>query len=417
MKTTQQISNTQSNRTQFSDLDPAARPVDVAIGLDFGTATTKVVMRTFYEPDKPGFAVDFGAIAHCSNKYLLSTKLWISESGEVALRRSNHATQLIDFKYQLMNSGHEERHVIGITEWRDHPSTASAAYLALVLQSARTWFLENQNRKFPKRPVRWSVNVGLPSENFDNKLLCAKYLKVCSAAWELSVSEKSLTWEDVNRQVCLGEPDQAALNHIGESSIPDIEVMGEDENLGAVISLMPEVVAEVAGYANSFQRTEGVHFLIDVGASTIDICSFILHEQEGEDQYEILGALVEPLGTSRLQDERINITKKLSNTFQKYFSEMLYHEPSNPLPIEHGEYLPSEVQLQKELDLSQKELKEVDKIMLVDCRKAVARIAEYTRKDRDPRSSCWKTKVPVFVAGGGSNLPIYSNAVKSIQSG
>ena len=59
--------------TQFQNARQEEPPLDVTIGLDFGTATTKVIVRTYYEPDRPGFAVDFKECAHASSSSILLT--------------------------------------------------------------------------------------------------------------------------------------------------------------------------------------------------------------------------------------------------------------------------------------------------------------------------------------------------------
>ena len=68
------------------------------------------------------------------------------------------------------------------------------------------------------------------------------------------------------------------------------------------VDVVPEIAAEVVGYARSKHRREGLHVMVDVGASTIDICGFVLHAADGEDgdQYHLLTALVKRLGLHEL---------------------------------------------------------------------------------------------------------------------
>lgn len=62
--------------------------------------------------------------------------------------------------------------------------------------------------------------------------------------------------------------------------------------------LFPEFVAQVAVYARSPQRQDGLHLLVDCGAGTLDIATFNVGRQPGtnEDIYPILQSEVAPLG-------------------------------------------------------------------------------------------------------------------------
>lgn len=71
------------------------------------------------------------------------------------------------------------------------------------------------------------------------------------------------------------------------------------------IEVVPEVAAQAVGYARSTLRDPGLHLLVDVGATTLDICGFILHQAEGRDRYELLTTTVERLGALELHRERL----------------------------------------------------------------------------------------------------------------
>ena len=54
----------------------------------------------------------------------------------------------------------------------------------------------------------------------------------------------------------------------------------DDDDLACDFDVLPEVAAATAGYALSTLRQEGVHLMVDVGASTVDVCGFLLYGQE-----------------------------------------------------------------------------------------------------------------------------------------
>ena len=55
-----------------------------------------------------------------------------------------------------------------------------------------------------------------------------------------------------------------------------------------IFEIIPEIAAGAVGYALSDLRREGLHVMVDIGASTVDVCSFLLHEKEGNDRYSLL---------------------------------------------------------------------------------------------------------------------------------
>ncbi|MFO0428869.1 MAG: hypothetical protein ACK526_20050 [Planctomyces sp.] len=399
--------------TQFRNARQEEPPLDVTIGLDFGTATTKVIVRTYYEPDRPGFAVDFKECAHASSPYLASTSIWISENLSMSLTHSANATLLTDFKYALMQP--TKSMVFGKGGWADGKSfdsvSVSAAYLALVIRHSRHWFLENHRKSFSERLIRWNVSLGLPSENYDNGFLCGQYLNVCGAAWMLSMQAIPYKLTDSDRIIASGPDLGGRLTCVDDSNKPVAEFSGDDNASNAVIGLLPEVVAEVAGYANSFRRRNGLHLLIDIGASTVDICSFILHERDGEDRYEMLTALVELLGTSRAHEARMKVVRTFNVVFPRELERKQSYDAALPLPSGPDDYLPNEQVLVDCLTSTRRRFLEIDDQTVKECRKVIAKVTECTRRKRDPNSKHWNIGLPLFVAGGGRGVALYKKAI------
>lgn len=399
--------------TQFQNARREDPPLDVTIGVDFGTATTKVVVRTYYEPEQPGFAVDFKQLAHASSPYLASTSLWISEDLSLALTHSKNASLLTDFKYALMQP--TKKRLLARGGWADgkcfDAAIVSAAYLALVLRHSRQWFLDEHCRSFGGRSIRWNVSLGLPSTNYDNDSLCDQYLNVCGAAWLLSLHANPYKLTNSDQKIASVSDLEGRLSRVDESNKPMVEFTGDEEASNTVIGLLPEVVAEVAGYANSFRRRNGLHLLIDIGASTVDICSFILHERDGADRYEILTAEVEPLGTSRAHDDRMRVVRTFNIVFPRELEKKQSYDAALPLPDGPDDYLPTPQELENCLTLTRRWFLKIDDRTSKECRKVIQKVVDCTRLDRDPRSKHWKTGLPLFVAGGGQGLAIYRKAI------
>ena len=161
--------------------------------------------------------------------------------------------------------------------------------------------------------------------------------------------------------------------------------------------MIPEVAAEVVGYARSPHRNPGLHVLVDVGASTLDICGFILWESGGDDQYTLLTADVPRLGAFELHRRRIEALH--SELPETDYQRLLPDDPIAPIPEDAAaEYAPSgdEATIQK--------LRSVDHEYERLCANAEMRTIMALRKCRDPHSSRWDQGLPVFLCGGGAGM-------------
>ena len=97
---------TSENEHQFQHND-RSQPLDVIVGVDIGTAFTKVVVNVPLYAGEPAFAVPFGEFADESLKYLLPTQLFIDEERRCSLANTLGASVLKDIKLGLMNQPNE----------------------------------------------------------------------------------------------------------------------------------------------------------------------------------------------------------------------------------------------------------------------------------------------------------------------
>lgn len=375
--------------TQF----PSARSIeicDVVVGFDFGTSSSKVVLRTPFHNDSQAFAVPFGEAGHPSCRYLLPSVLSVSGgSVEASLVRRQGDLLLRDIKYHLMR-GEDVPAVPRDACNSGCPAAAAAvAFMAMALREARRWFLENHAAIYDRYALRWSMNVGLPSEDFSDEKLCATYQKLSEAAWRLSVDERPVT-------IVMAEEVLASEDAWGD--LP--------EEQAAEVKLVPEVAAEVVGYARSNLRSEGLHMLIDVGATTLDVCGFILHESAGDDCYELLTADVEELGASVLYRYRVEgvhraVTDHMAGLHDEY-------DPVSPMPDSAEQYAPCHEKVASAINTR-------DTSYRSDCLKRVWKSIIDLKTKRDPRSDRWQTDLPLFLSGGGSAMPFYADLVDQLS--
>lgn len=360
---------------------------DVVVGFDFGTSCSKVVLRTPYHNDSRACAVHFGEAAHSSWCHLLPSVLSVGTDGQCALGNDPRCRVYRDIKFHLVRS-QSVPPVGGGGEAIDADALA-VAFLSLGLRRARAWFLASEAPLYQDYLLAWHFNLGLPSADYADVELSRTYKRISEAAWLLSVGRKEVTVEAAREAL-------AAVTVSG----------GEKADPSAEVSVIPEVAAAVVGYARSHLRDEGLHVLVDIGASTLDVCAFLLRTSGGEDRYELLTADVQQLGTMALYRGRVRgvhdaVTAHVSDLWSKC-------DPVMPIPETPSEYLP-------QADMLTKHVTKASEQYEAKCRQTLWKTIIELKMRRDPNSPRWRTQLPFFVCGGGSALAFYSNVIDRLS--
>ena len=367
---------TQFGSTQLQDSVP------LLIGLDFGTSSAKVAIRSPYLGHRGHVTAVTWPDGNGERSFLLPTNL--SEptpSGRIAVEtRPSPADRSLKVDLMERPDSVEAR-------------ANAACYLAWVLRTSRCHLLSSEQETYGIYSLRWSVNLGIPSAGYDDVEIRTAFRIAGAAAWALSVQKTPPTrLEAVD-----------AVNRLsGPESEP--EALLDLEEIGVV----PEIVAEAARYAQSYERRNGLHFLVDVGASTIDSCGFVLHEREG-DRWEILNALVEPLGALHLHVDRLKALHDAGSAIHPAIPPR-DAGPFDRIPDRVNDYL------------AEKSVKPPDGALDVDSgyreevAKALRKVIWDLRKNRDPNSPHWTAGLPVFVTGGGAKLSILRSAIRRAES-
>ncbi len=362
---------------------------DVVVGFDFGTSCSKVVLRTPYHNNHRAFATPFGPLGHKSCPYLLPSVLWVGHEGRMSLEQIDRGFLLRDIKYHLMRDEPVPLANRPPDGARRDAKVVAVVFLALALREARGWFLAQQHELYGEFELRWTFNIGLPSADFADESLCRAYGAVANAAWALSLSPGGNHLQTATDLLDRPEP----LNKI-------------DDRHAAEISWIPEVAAEVAGYAKSTLRDEGLHVLVDVGATTLDVCSFVLHKSDDDDCYSLLTADVQPLGASMLYRERVvAVQKAVDDHMGKLWDQ---YDPVSPMADGVEAYSPPQ-------DSIAASIRHYDSGYHQRCKKMVWKTMVDLRRNRDPRSSRWQSAIPLFVSGGGSVMPFYQSLIKNVS--
>lgn len=338
------------------------RVLPVRIGVDFGTAYTKVAIRA---ADKV-FFVPWSGIRKSDVPYLLPGELCRLEGDSLWLGRSPAAIEVrSDLKLPFIAKGSTPAQ-----------QAAAMAFLALAVRYARAWLYRTQGSLVSGRTLAWELNLGCPTNSWSSGPLRSVYERVAVRAWQLSQAKEGVSWEGA---VALLDPLNLSLEEIGLDGV----------------HLMPEFIAQIAGYVRSPQRKNGLHMLMDVGAGTVDLATFNVayDDVKEEDRYPIFASEVLPLGTHFLMATRL---------------QSLGHEQSE---WDDLQAIPDEEELAKRLDADPGRLRAADQVFATRLRAEIKRVLSYTRAQRYGKAPEWRQGLPVFLSGGGSDCDTYLRAL------
>jgi hypothetical protein len=259
---------------------------------------------------------------------------------------------------------------------RDLLAAYTAGYLALILRQARRWFFSSQADSYGQDQIIWSVNLGIPSAGYGDEYIRRAFCTIGEAAWVLSLESAEIRLDMASDGI------EFVRNHAGGS--------------GVALAVVPEVAAQVVGYARSSSREEGLHVLVDVGASTLDICSFLLRQDQGDDVYSLLTADVRRLGLLELHRRRMKAAQG--------------RPPFHKVPDDIASPLPTWRSISWDNEKITR-LLSCDSAFQKACMRALIRTLADLKKNRDPGSPRWNEGLPIFLGGGGIQSEVFAHFI------
>lgn len=359
-------------------------PVDIIIGLDFGTSCTKVVLQT--PSNTRFFVVDFGRLGHSRFPYLLPTRVFCNSLGELSLQQDGDARPIDHIKMALRRNDSPKFLFDKLHRGSVTPQETAACYLGLVLNYTRRWFESEHGREYATANWIWQCNLGIPSRDLDDKGTAEAFRRVVLAGWWLSNQDKITVLSARKALTMIDKREDMGIH-------PDY------------VKVVPEVIAEALGYAWSDRRQDGLHLLIDIGASTLDVCSFQLFKNEqDEDHYSILTSEVAHLGALYLHQHRVNALRDwLAERFERTLAD-----PLLPIP-DIVEYAANISQLKDQEIYT--EFRRREDSFRDNCGKVIHRVI-HELKRMNPHWDVMRT----FLCGGGVNLPFYGDVLEEIET-
>ena len=367
------------SQTQYPEVKEASDKQQLIIGLDFGTAFTKVVIRETSE----AFAISFDEFSDPQNPYLLPGIFSIDEQNECSLgKRGNPAVVIDNLKMRLLKTQLSGSSI-------DDCIVECTAFLALVIQHVRHRFMEDEYATYKSKTLDWIVNVGIPTENFQNQKFFELYHKLVFAAWAVSISSDTLNMKSIKKIV----------SDVFESPLPNHDASNQllhPEKIG----IFPEFAAQMTGYVRSPSRQPDLHILFDIGAGTTDLCIFNVTEDydEGQDIFPIFAQSVKNYGVSFLTLHRIEKSNYRGNW--------------QPSPLE--KILPNQI-FASRIGISAEELGVLDESFRDKVQGQVVAKLNYVKAQRYPQSLKWKEGIPLFLCGGGKKAEFYLTLFGDMQ--
>jgi len=358
----------------------------IGIGLDFGTSCTKVVIALRIPRSAEG--VPFDGLAPNDSPYLLPSKVWVDRNGRFALTPSGMGEWLKDTKVELMRHPWEPlANDLGLSI---RAVDAVAAFIGLVLQCAQRWFLKEKAVLLGSNELVWELNVGLPARNYDEATIRDAFRSAAIAGWELAQGR------EIDLKLAT-----LAVDRAGAGTTP--QGIHSDQ-----IQVIPEVAAEVTGYSRSDQRRYGPHLLVDIGATTLDTCLFLLTDSGVQNRYAMLAADVRSdLGAFELHRHRVN-------SLSRYAQSKLSAADAMPLiPETVDDYIPAEIDLLNfDAEFQEKCTVAAGKTSAAAKRKDPRGLTNpHTNSLGQLKSESMHHEIRVFVCGGGGRMKLYREAM------
>lgn len=344
-------------------------PMAVRVGIDFGTAFTKVAIRAGVDLVPVEWSAVTGNDSE-TGRYVVPGFVVRAPDGELCWRRLSEADIQGNLKLPVIEMAGS-----------DECPIAAVAYLALVIRYSRAFLYQNAEigRKLVGRSLRWELNIGCPTEPHENPKVVDVFRRIARAAWLLAAEDR------------LKEQDVVAAWNLADC----------DTDLEAEPGVVPEFVAQIAGYLGSPQVKEGLHALIDIGAATLDVATFnvvMLNDRASPPRIPIFFSAVRPLGTHYLRHNR----------HSRLDLELSWNDAA---PVESAD------------EFAERNDKPLDEVVAVDeefagqIERCITGVIDGTRTNArgDPRSAAWREGLPIFVTGGGSNCVLYRQAIEVVQ--
>ncbi len=357
--------NIESNVEDLNQDNPIfEEDIDLCIGLDIGTSTTKAVIKEVYADYDSFYIVDFTGYGIEGQEYLIPTYLSENE-GIFSIPKYGEAYSHTNLKLRFI-------------EEEDKADLHFRAYIALIIHYIKDWFWEKHGNDdiVKNKNIIWQVNLGIPSVQFNNEGDNAKFLKILKEAYYLSNSS------EIDTQNIVLKDDKTELN------------------------IVPEIIASIQSYVRRNDVShDGLYCVSDIGAGTLDVCTFRVKEDEnGNIVYSFFKSKVERLGTREYQATLTKYKEKLFDIVENKEKDIQKKSIGDIITNQDEYLIIEEMKNQQQEDINNYRNE------VMTCYRTVLK---RTYRFRDPNAREWLETLPMAIGGGGGAIPFYQGLIKN----
>jgi len=402
-------------------------PLELQLGLDFGTCFTKVCFRdtiqehsgivTFADRLADPAEAMLPSVVGLTDDGLLLAGLTLSEWQQL------HPQPRRKFRYLKMHlaapgipCADRGWHMRREEELQDQENVAalSTFFLMRVIQRAIRWVMLHEHERTLGRQLNWSISLGVPVEYCDApamlhfgevlRLACALFSEAGDETISLSDLRSSL------RQL----RDTAGLNSIQAEVIPEIS-------------------AAVHSFIYSRESHPGLYVYFDVGGGTLDGVSFKYWRHDGEPQLNFYAGLVSGLGVNALAeiastrlgrsvDDLLELLRGTPDLKRSWSAAPAFIQPAGRTAPgatcpPSGQDSPNPAALPALLEAEQKQIHTLVAKILLEVKKKDPLALEAPPDNRVLRvfqevaGTSRTLQLPLFLGGGGGRIRFFQSAI------
>jgi len=238
------------------------------MGVDFGTSSIKIVVRWPFVTGKPAFATSVPVeMRSGSLPHLWQTVVWLDADDRLTIYPKPKAKPLDGFKANLIKGDGNGRYPSGVT-FEEAAIACLALHIAHAAGEASAPGAEHKLDGFS------GIHLAVPVATADDAKLMEQFEAIACRAVMLAGSANKLSLAMIRKVLATEIPADVIDN----------------------VRVYPELAAVVAGYSGTKERHMGPNVVIDCGAATLDIATFILRPGTGQAAFSIFEAEVAILG-------------------------------------------------------------------------------------------------------------------------
>jgi hypothetical protein len=354
-------------------------PIDIVIGLDYGTRFTKVAV---------GAGRERRVWQDESGKRLIPSVVHVAVDGSVTSYPDRPPTGAEKIEYLKMllvessdNVFRSVRSRVNGKPIKDATRPLAAAFLSGLLRHVRASVLRN-NPNLARRRVNWFLNIGVPVEHCDSYPRAFKEVAAVAFDWTTSAAPSKMTVEDLCK-----------LYYRTASSL-DVD--------SSPASVVPELTASLHEFIRDPNRADDLYGVFDIGGGTIDGAIFRINRSGIGQPLRIHAARVDHAGSMALSRTMVaEIFSKMSHYIE---GPLLGHEYAPNIVIPLGE----PIAFRNNLSVRE-EIQNLVASLIGKARRQLYGQMFSPRVDATERDT---RPLRVFLAGGGASSAWYKTAIE-----